>query len=326
MRIGVDLGGTKIEAVALDGAGTVRARRRIATPGGDYTATLRAIGRLVAEIEAEIGGRASVGVGLPGALSTATGRVKNANSTCLIGQPLEADLAALLERPVRLANDANCFALSETLEGAGKGAASVFGVILGTGVGGGLVLGGEVLTGRNAIAGEWGHNSLPWPKPNEIPGPPCYCGQRGCVETFLSGAGLVGALEDAGGAGGEAGGGQEGPSARQIARRAAEGEPTARRAVEIYAERLSRALAAVINILDPEVIVLGGGLSNMEALYALVPSQWGKWVFSDRVETRLAANELGDSSGVRGAARLWPEEPAPEDPTQIGPRPGGGPR
>ncbi len=301
MRIGVDLGGTKIEAVALDDSGAVRARRRLATPSGDYQATLHAITRLVAEIEAETGRSASVGVGIPGALSGTTGLVKNANSTCLIGRPLEEDLAALLDRPVRLANDANCFALSEALEGAGRGANCLFGVILGTGVGGGLVLAGRVLAGRNAIAGEWGHNPLPWPKTDEVPGSPCYCGQKGCIETFLSGAGLVRAWGEAGGADGE-------PSAREIAGLAGEDKPTARRAVEIYAERLSRALAGVINILDPDVIVLGGGLSNIAALYELVPGQWDEWVFSDHVETRLLANQLGDSSGVRGAAWLWPEE------------------
>ncbi len=300
MRIGVDLGGTKIEAVVLDGTGQMLIQRRVATPTGDYPGTLEAIARLVTGIEEETGTRGSVGVGIPGAVSSATGRIKNANSTCLIGQALESDLAALLDRPVRLANDANCFALCEAHEGAARGAGSVFGVILGTGVGGGLVLGGEVIMGRNAIAGEWGHNPLPWPKEDELPGVTCYCGRAGCIETFLSGAGLVRTMGEAG----------NGLDAQKIAELAAEGDGAASGAVTIYMERLSRALAGVINIVDPDVIVLGGGLSNIEAIYDTVPKLWEEWVFSDEVETRLTRNGLGDSSGVRGAAWLWPEEKA----------------
>ena len=276
-RIGIDLGGTKIEGVALRADGTVAARKRVKTPQGDYEGTVRAIAALVAAIEAEAGGRGTVGVGIPGALSRVTGLVKNANSTCLIGQPLRQDLERALGREVRLANDANCFALSEASDGAGRGARVVFGVILGTGVGGGIVVDGRVLEGPNAIAGEWGHNPLPLPAGDDLPLRPCYCGRAGCIETYLCGP----ALERDGGAAHE-------------------------RAMARYEARLARALAGVINLLDPDAIVLGGGVSNLDRLYDHVPRLWGAHVFSDHVATRLAKHAHGDSSGVRGAAWLWP--------------------
>jgi len=295
VRIGIDLGGTKIEAVALGPAGDERFRRRIDTPRGDYEGTVAAIVDLVALVEREVGERGTVGVGMPGSISPASGLVKNANSTWLIGRPLHLDLERALARPIRVANDANCFALSEAADGGGAGAAVVFGVILGTGTGGGVVVDGRVLVGPNAVAGEWGHNALPWPDESEWPGPPCYCGRRGCIETFLSGSGLQMAYA-----------GEPGPSARAIAAAAAGGEPVAQRAIEVYARRLAKSLATVINLLDPDAIVLGGGLSNIEALYTRVPEIWTEWVFSDRVDTRLARARHGDSSGVRGAAWLWP--------------------
>ena len=295
MRIGIDLGGTKIEALALDDAGVELGRRRSATPQGDYDGTIRAIVEHVSALESETGRRGSIGVCMPGAESLATGLIKNANSVCLIGRPLASDLAAALERPVRLANDANCFTLSEATDGAAAGADMVFGVILGTGVGGGCVVDGRILAGVNGICGEWGHNPLPWPTDDERPGPPCYCGREGCVETFLSGSGLARdyALD-----------GNTEPS--EITRRAAAGEPAAKAVVERYCDRLARALSTVINIFDPQVIVLGGGMSNIDALYGEVPGRWGSYVFSDRVDTRLVAAKYGDASGVRGAAWLWP--------------------
>ena len=305
MRIGVDLGGSKIAAVALGDDGAELARKRVATPRDDYGGTLRAIAELVAALEAESGRRGSVGIGIPGAESRATGRIKNANSVWLIGKPLAGDLAAALGRPVRLANDANCFALSEAIDGAAAGTDAMFGVILGTGVGGGVVTGGRVLAGINAIAGEWGHNPLPWPTDDERPGPPCYCGLAGCIETFLSGPGF--ARDYA------AHGPVETPKIDpaeidpvEIERRAEAGEAHAQAALERYADRFARALATVINTLDPDVIVLGGGMSNVAALYHAVPARWGAWVFSDRVDTRLAPAKYGDDSGVRGAAWLWP--------------------
>jgi fructokinase len=283
MRIGIDLGGTKIEAIALDGETEAR-RRRIATPRGDYEATVAAVAALVREM-----GDGSVGVGIPGAISPATGLVKNANSTWLIGRPLKQDLEHALQREVRIENDANCFALSEAIDGAGRGAQVVFGVILGTGVGGGIVVEGRVLKGPNAIAGEWGHNPLPAPGPQDEPLPACYCGRAGCIETYLSGPGLARdhlALT--------------GDTAAPEDIVAREGE-----AMRRYEERLARALASVINVLDPDVIVLGGGMSNAERLYTEVPRLWSRYVFSDHVATRLARNVHGDSSGVRGAAWLW---------------------
>ncbi len=296
MRIGIDLGGTKIEAIALDEAGNTLIRRRIATPQGDYAGTVGALAALVSSIETELGRSATVGVGIPGALSPASGLVKNANSTCLIGRPLDRDLGAALGREVRLANDANCFAISEATDGAAAGAAVVFGVIIGTGTGGGIVIHGRPLTGVNAIAGEWGHNPLPWPRAEELPGPSCYCGKRCCIETWLSGPGLAAAFERETG---------ERLTAQAIVARAAAGDDGAEAALQRYEDRMARALASVINLLDPEVIVLGGGVSNIGRLYDNVPRLWGRYVFSDRVDTRLVPPRHGDSSGVRGAAWLW---------------------
>ena len=295
MRIGIDVGGTKIEGIAIADDGAQCVRRRIPAPRGDYDATLTAVVDFVHEIEREVGVRGSVGVGIPGAVSPATHLIKNANSTWLIGRPLPDDLARRLDRPVKLANDANCFALSEATDGAGAGAEVVFGVILGTGTGAGVVVHGQALTGTNAIAGEWGHNPLPAPTDDERPGPACYCGRRGCVEVFLSGPGLTRDY------------GSGNVAAKDIAARASSGEALARAALARYEERLARALAGVINILDPDVIVLGGGLSNIERLYDSVPALWRPHVFSDRVTTRLVRAMHGDSSGVRGAAWLWPK-------------------
>jgi len=286
LRIGIDLGGTKIEAVGLDRGGREVFRKRVPTPRGDYAGTLRQIKALIEET-----GKGTVGIGIPGSLSRGTGLVKNANSTWLIGKPLQQDLEQVIQRPVRIENDANCFTLSEAVDGAGKGAAVVFGVILGTGVGGGIAVRGRVLTGANAIAGEWGHNPLPLPTPEDLPLPPCYCGRSGCIETYLSGPGLARDHEVLTGR-------RETPE-----RIAAEGGTS----VERYAARLARALAGVINVLDPDVIVLGGGMSNVGRLYAEVPRLWGRHVFSDHVATRLAPPVHGDSSGVRGAAWLWEE-------------------
>lgn len=300
MRIGIDLGGTKIEIVVLDEAGGERLRRRIATPRGDYAATIRAVAGLVAAAEAELGFRGSVGVGIPGTLSADTGLVKNANSTWLNGRPLDRDLARALGRPVRLANDANCLAQSEASDGAAAGARIVFAVILGTGVGGGICIDGRVLAGRNGIAGEWGHNPLPAPEPDELPGPACYCGRHGCIETFLSGPGF--ARDHAA----RTGAGEPPPTAEEIAARAAAGDAAARASLARYEERLARALASVINILDPEVIVLGGGMSRLPGLYDTVPRLWARHIFSDTVRTVLKPALHGDSSGVRGAAWLWP--------------------
>ncbi len=289
MRIGIDLGGTKTEIIALDRNGAEMARRRVATPRGSYDGTIRAIRDLVEGLETELGETGSVGIGIPGTISPRTGLVKNANSTWLIGRPFDRDLETALGRPVRLANDADCFALSEASDGAGSGFATVFGVILGTGVGGGLVVHGRLVAGPNAIAGEWGHNPLPWPGDDERPGPDCYCGRRGCIETFLSGPGLA---RDHGG----------GKDAETVA---ASSDPPAQAAMARYEHRLARALASVINVIDPHVIVLGGGLSRMTRLYDSVPRLWGEWVFSDHVETLLRPPVHGDSSGVRGAAWLW---------------------
>lgn len=299
MRIGIDLGGTKIEIIALDEAGRTLLRRRVPTPRGDYAGTLAAVADLVAAAERELGRRGTVGVGTPGAPSAHGGRIKNANSTCLNGQPLLANLQTLLGRDVRIANDANCLALSEAVDGAAAGAGVVFGVILGTGVGGGIVVHGQVLTGANAIAGEWGHNPLPLPAGEDLPLPACYCGRAGCVETYLSGPGL--AADHARHAGVE-----RAPEA--IVAAAVAGDAACEAALRRYEARLARALAGVINLLDPDVIVLGGGLSGLARLYAAVPVLWRAHVFSDRVNTRLVAALHGDSSGVRGAAWLWPAD------------------
>jgi len=345
LRLGIDLGGTKIELLALGEGGQEVWRKRVATPQGDYRATVQAIAALVHEAEQVLQRQGTLGVGIPGTESRATGLIKNANSTCLIGQPLRRDLETLLQREVRLANDANCFALSEAVDGAAAGAASVFGVILGTGVGGGIVVNGRVLEGVNGIAGEWGHNPLPGESPmmpatvraelveaqypeasgfdksalnpveehkangaggvaslgegDALPfSPPlCYCGRRGCVETFLSGPGLAADHRRASG---------QTLTAEAVVAGAAAGDGACEASLQRYEARLARALAVVINILDPEVVVLGGGLSNIERLYRNVPRQWGSHIFSDTVATRLVQHRHGDSSGVRGAAWLWP--------------------
>ena len=297
-RFGIDLGGTKIEILALDASGAELLRRRVAAPRDDYDATLAAIAALVAAVERDLGivpGIASVGVGTPGSRSPRTGLLRGSNSVWLNGRPIRDDLEARLNRPVAIANDANCFALSEATDGAGAGAMAVFGVILGTGVGGGLVLHGRVLEGHNAIAGEWGHNPLPWAAEDERPGPACYCGLAGCIETFLSGPAL--AADHARINGGTA-------DAATIVARAEAGDTACLRTLERYESRLARALAHVINIVDPDVVVLGGGLSNIARLYDRVPRLWGAWAFADAVDTRLVRNVHGDSSGVRGAAWL----------------------
>ena len=295
-RIGIDLGGTKIEAVLLDASGAVVRTLRAKTPRDDYDGTLERVRTFVAELEVGLDSAATVGVGTPGAISPATGRIKNANSTWLNGRPLLADLSRVLERAVRVANDADCFALSEAVDGAATGARIVFGAILGTGVGGGIVVDGRLVSGPNAIGGEWGHNPLPWPREGEWPGPACYCGRTGCIETLLSGPGLAAEHERTTGQ-------RVGPP--EIVARAAQGDGQAQATLARYEERLARGLASVINLLDPDVIVLGGGLSNLERLYDSVPRLWGAWVFTDRVDTRLVPPAHGDSSGVRGAARLW---------------------
>ena len=298
MRIGVDLGGTKIEALALADDGAELNRRRVPTPQGDYQATVLAIRDLVAAVRDGLAAdRAPVGVAIPGAVSPATGLIKNANSTCLIGQPLDLDLASAMGCPVRLANDANCFALSEASDGAARGADSVFGVIVGTGTGAGIVLGGRLHEGPNLIAGEWGHVPLPWPDDDERPGPPCYCGRRGCIETFLSGPGLSLDYQSVTG---------NSRDAQEISALAEQGDDAAEACVARYVRRMAKSLGMVISILDPAVIVLGGGMSNIARLYDYVPALWEDFAFSDRLSTSLLRAEHGDSSGVRGAAWLWP--------------------
>jgi predicted NBD/HSP70 family sugar kinase len=303
MRIGIDLGGTKTEIIALGSAGEMLLRRREPTPADDYDATLALVARLVREAESGLKVKTSVGIGTPGSLSPATGLVRNSNSICLNGRPLKTDLERALGREIRIANDADCFALSEARDGAGRGARTVFGVILGTGVGGGLVVDGRLLAGPNAVAGEWGHNPLPWEEMGSDPTwgltpflPPCYCGKRGCIETFLSGPGLALDHERASGAR---------LLPEEIVTRARSGERAAIETLHRYEERLARALASVINVVDPDVIVLGGGLSNVDSLYERVPPLLAQWVFSDVVRTRVIRNLHGDSSGVRGAAMLW---------------------
>lgn len=296
VRIGVDLGGTKLEVIALDASGTVMAQQRFESPQDDYLRTLEAIEHAIAAVESQVGVRGTIGIGTPGALSRVTGRLRNSNSTWLNGTPILDDLERRLGRPVRIANDANCFALSEAVDGAGAGSKVVVGVILGTGTGSGIVIDRLLLTGANAIAGEWGHNPLPWAGPDEMPGAACWCGKSGCIETWLSGPGMardhLAATEVR-------------LTAADIAARAATGEPAAVATLDRYITRLARALAHVINLIDPDVIVLGGGLSNIAAIYLQVPLQWGLHVFSDHVATRLLRNVHGDASGVRGAARLW---------------------
>ena len=302
MRIGVDVGGSKIEAVALDGTHEI-ARVRMETPRDDYAATLDVIARIVGDLERTSGNTGTVGIGIPGTISTVTGLVKNANSTWLIGKPLQRDVEMRIGRSVRIANDANCFAMSEASDGAAAGAEIVFGVIVGTGTGAGIAVRGQILVGANGIAGEWGHNALPWPDDDELPGPPCYCGKRGCIETFLSGPGMTADHERHTAR-------RELP--REIARAAADRDDSAAVAtMERYERRMARALASVINVLDPDVIVLGGGMSNIDRLYENVPRLWSQWVFAATgsttdVRTTLARAKHGDASGVRGAAWLWP--------------------
>lgn len=311
VRIGIDLGGTKIEGVALNSDGTMVARMRVPTPQGDYRGTIDAIVDLIHHLEKETGEQPSVGIGMPGIISPVTGRVKNANSVCLNGCPMDKDIAEALGRKVRVENDANCFALSEASDGAAAGRSCVFGVILGTGTGGGVVVDGRILRGRNAVGGEWGHNPLPWPEPGEWPGGPCYCGRTGCIETFLSGPGFArdysAALRPA--RLGLAGSGQatgELIEPKEIVRRAEGGEVEAVACLDRYVNRLARSLATIINVLDPDAIVLGGGLSSIQRLYRDVPAKWERYVFSDHVATELLPPKFGDSSGVRGAAWLWP--------------------
>ena len=299
MRIGIDLGGTKIEGIVLDGS-RERARLRLDTPRDDYDATLDALVALIDNLQKTAGLAATIGIGIPGTIET-TGLVKNANSTWLIGRPLQHDLEARVGRRVRIANDANCFAMSEATDGAAAGAGVVFGVIVGTGTGAGIVVRGQVLTGANGIAGEWGHNALPWPDDGEHPGPACYCGKRGCIETFLSGPGIAADHERRTG---------EHVLPREIASAADRGDRGAVATMERYERRMARALASVINVLDPDAIVLGGGMSNIDRLYGNVPRLWRQWVFAATgsapdIRTRLVRAQHGDASGVRGAAWLW---------------------
>ncbi|CAN5886928.1 ROK family protein [soil metagenome] len=300
MRIGIDLGGTKIEGLVLDKGGVERERLRVATPASSYEADIEAIVDLIAQLEGKAGERCSIGIAHPGAISPATGLMKNANSTQLNGRSLKADLEGRLAREVRMANDANCFAVSEASDGAAAGCAIVFGVILGTGVGGGVVIDGRPLTGAQAIAGEWGHNPLPFPTDSERPGPRCYCGRSGCIETWLSGPRLQEQFAQRSG---------RPLRATEIAEAAQAGDAEAAAQMELYCDRLARALAGIVNILDPHAIVLGGGLSKISQLYERVPQLWTRYVFSepDRIVTKLLAPVHGDSSGVRGAAWLWPE-------------------
>ena len=296
MRIGIDLGGTKIEAIALDETGQEIVRQRVATPQGEYEKILQSIKQLIADVEKAAGQQASIGIGTPGALSPATGLLRNSNSVCMNGMPVKQDLEKILQREIRMSNDANCFALSEATDGAAAGAPVVFGVIVGTGTGAGVVVNGQVLTGPNAIAGEWGHNPLPWPTDDERPGPECYCGKHGCVETFLSGPGIARDYQLLS---------SESLKGAEIVSKAEQGDVIAEQCLQRYEDRMARGLANVINILDPDVIVLGGGMSNVQRLYQNVPNIWGKYVFSDKVFTRLVPPKFGDSSGVRGAAWLW---------------------
>lgn len=298
-RIGVDMGGTKIEAIALDASGETLARRRVATPAHDYAAIVNAVATLVRDVEHDIGRRCAVGVGAPGSISPHSGLIRNSNTLVINGKPLGVDLAHALARPVRVANDANCFALSEAIDGAGRGASVVFGVILGTGVGGGVIVDGKILEGRNRVAGEWGHTPLPWMTTDEYPGEPCFCGHRGCIETFLCGGGL--SREDRKRSSGLR-------VASEIAAKALDGEAAARASLDRYQDRLARALAMVVDIIDPDVIVLGGGLSNISQLYEGLAARVGENVLTDAFETKILRNAHGDSGGVRGAAWLWRAE------------------
>jgi len=296
MRIGVDLGGTKIEIIALNAQNHELYRQRVATPVGDYKKTITTIRDMVFKLEYELEQTGSVGLGVPGAISALTGRIKNANSVCLIGQDIIADLGSELQRPIRLSNDANCFTLSEASDGAAAGYESVFGVIIGTGTGGGICTHGKLLTGVNAIAGEWGHNSLPWLTEQDLPLPTCYCGKQGCIETYLSGPGMMAEYKKLTG---------KDLRPERIVLEARQGESFASVALDRYIERLAKSLASVINLLDPDVVVLGGGLANIDELYEEVPRRWHHYIFSDGIETTLVPAKYGDASGVRGAAWLW---------------------
>ena len=296
LRIGIDLGGTKIEGVILDAAGTVLARKRISTPRHDYDGTIRALVGLVSYLQADRAVIASIGLGIPGSIVASTGLVKNANSTWLNGRPLERDIAQAMGQPVRCANDANCFAVSEATDGAAAGAGVVFGVIVGTGCGGGVVFHGRPHNGPNGLAGEWGHNPLPWPTVDELPGPPCYCGKNGCLETWISGTGLTRDFFEI------TGRPLDGPA---ITAAADAGDEQARAALTRLEDRMGRALASVINLLDPDVIVLGGGLSKLSRLYTSLPTLIQRWTFGPSTDLRIVPPRHGDSSGVRGAAWLW---------------------
>jgi fructokinase len=301
-RLGIDLGGTKIAGIVLDRDGQAVAEQRCPTPRNDYAGSLRAIADMVGALEARVpsgqpGPRPSVGIGMPGSISPRIGKVQNANSTWINGRPFQQDLEAALGRPVRLANDANCFALSEAEDGAGRGVATVFGVILGTGCGGGIVVDGRVITGRHAMGGEWGHTPLPWARPDEAPGPQCWCGRHGCLETWLSGPGLAADHRRSSG---------QTMAGEAIAAAAAAGDPAARASLERHTERLARGLAMVANLIDPDVFVLGGGLSKLAHLYAEVPGRMQAFMFTDAPAPVVRPPVWGDASGVRGAARLWP--------------------
>ena len=300
MRIGIDLGGTKIEGIALNDVGHELVRKRIDAPQGNYHNTLHAITNLITDIESETRHTGTVGIGIPGTISPKTGLVKNANSVWLIDQPLQSDLESLLKREIRIENDANCFVVSEATDGAAKDAEVVFGVIIGTGTGGGIFVRGQSIIGANAIAGEWGHNPLPWPTQEELPGRECYCGKSGCIETWLSGPGFANdhKLRNYQ---------ANNTTAKDIVALAKQGNHFAVESLRYYEERLAKSLASIINIIDPDVIVLGGGMSNIQDLYTSVPRLWGEYVFSDHVTTELVPPKHGDSSGVRGAAWLWPQ-------------------
>jgi len=296
MRIGIDLGGTKIEGIALSDTGEELFRHRVVTPQGDYPATLQCIANLINNIEDAVADKGNVGICTPGALSPSTGLMRNSNSVCMNGKPVLTDLQDLVKKEIRMANDANCFALSEAVDGVAKNASVVFGVIIGTGTGAGIVIDKKVLVGPNAIAGEWGHNPLPWPLDIELPGPECYCGKSGCIETWLSGPGIVRDHEIHN---------NVFLDAEALDGKARFGDEEADETLSRYEDRMARSLAHVINIMDPDAIVLGGGMGNIQRLYKNVPDIWGKYVFSDTVETKLLSPVHGDSSGVRGAAWLW---------------------
>ncbi len=297
MLLGIDLGGTKIEGILLDKAGKEVFRKRIPTPANNYSHILLAVEKLVHEMDQVAGEKLPVGIGTPGAISQASGLLKNSNTVCMNGKPFYDDLKAQLKRPLKIENDANCFALSEAVDGAGKDGKVVFGVIIGTGTGGGIVVNKQVLKGANAIAGEWGHNPLPWPEEDELPGLECYCGKKGCIETWLSGPGMAknyskGSMQDS----------------KKIVALAEEKNQQAVLYLQRYCRRLAKSLAHVINILDPDTVVLGGGMSNIRWLYLQVPQYWQDYIFSDQVQTKLKKAQYGDSSGVRGAAWLWKDK------------------